>query len=136
MKKTSHAKKGEAFLEYCIVMVLVVIMLIIVINVFSFVSLKVQLDKITDDLLQVATYTGSFGTKFDEAKQNLEDTYFDFEVTVDVSEWHSQPDKTVQLGEVMQVTVTKDTELKGCGGFSIPITVSSTRAGLSEKYWK
>lgn len=136
MKKVSHAKKGEAFIEHCIVMLLVVMMLIIIINVFSFVSLKVQLDKMSDDLLQVATYTGGFGTEFYQAKQNLEDTFFDFEVAVSASEWYSQSDKSVQLGNVMTVTVTKDTELKGCGGFSIPMVVSTTRSGLSEKYWK
>lgn len=136
MKIASYAKKGEAFIEHCVVMVLVVIMLVIVINVFSFISLKVQLDKMSDDLLQIATYTGSFGTEFEDAKQNLEDTFFDFNVTVTASEWYSQADKKVQLGKVMTVTVTKDTELKGCGGFSIPMTVSSEHSGLSEKYWK
>ena len=136
MKKISPAKRGEAFIEHCIVMVLVVMMLVIIINVFSFISVKVQLDKISDDLLQVAAYTGGFGEKFNEAKQNLEDTFFDFDVTVSADEWYSQSDKTVQLGNVMTVTVTRNTSLKGSGGFSIPMTVSSTRSGLSERYWK
>ena len=44
--------------------------------------------------------------------------------------------RRVQLGTRMWVTISKDTYIKGLGIFKIPVTVSVTRSGLSERYWK
>lgn len=44
--------------------------------------------------------------------------------------------KRVQLGDKMEVTVSVETYVRGLGVFKIPITVTSHRSGISEKYWK
>jgi len=36
----------------------------------------------------------------------------------------------------MTVKIDVTTHLKGLGIFKIPVTVSVTRSGISEKYWK
>lgn len=36
----------------------------------------------------------------------------------------------------MEVTVSVETYVRGLGVFKIPITVTSHRSGISEKYWK
>jgi hypothetical protein len=38
--------------------------LILAINIFNFITLKVEMDQIADDLIEVATYTGEFGEDF------------------------------------------------------------------------
>ena len=55
---------------------------------------------------------------------------------VNLCRYFNVPYKKVQLGDVMRVTVTVNTNVQGIGVIEIPITARSTRSGISEKYWK
>ena len=61
LKRLLSCKKGEGYIEMCIGVIAFVMVLVIAINIFSFITLKVEIDQIAEYLIEVATYTGEFG---------------------------------------------------------------------------
>jgi hypothetical protein len=59
-----------------------------------------------------------------------------YDLECDADEYFNVDYRRVQLGTRMSVTVSYDTYIKGLGIFKIPITVTVTKSGLSERYWK
>ena len=135
MKRILSSKRGEGYVDVCVGVVVFVIVLVIGINIFSFVSERVKMDQIAEELLEAATYTGEFGEDFfDTEDYYLED--YDHYIDYGAPRYFNQPLYRVQLGERMWVKVYKQVNIKGIGGFQIPVTLTVTRSGLSEKYWK
>ena len=79
---------------------------------------------------------GSFGDEFWARDDDLLDEYFYYDIDYDAEEYFNSAYERVQLGKVMSVTVTVHTNVKGLGVFKIPVTLSVTRSGISQKYWK
>ena len=129
-------KKAEGYIDVCVGVVVFTMVLVIAINIFSFITLKVEMDHIAEELIEAATYSGSFDTRFDQCCADMQDDYFDFDVDYDADSYFNSTYERVQLGERMWVTVSVRTYVRGLGVFKIPVTVSVTRSGLSEKYWK
>ena len=136
MRKLLKNKRGEGYVDVCVGVVVFVIILVIAINIFSFITLRVEMDQIADELLEVATYNGCFGSEFRDRDADLLDQYYYYDISIDADEYYNSAYKRVQLGHVMSVTVTVQTDIKGLGVFKIPVTLSVTRSGLSQKYWK
>jgi hypothetical protein len=136
MLKNILNKKAEGYIDVCVGVVVFVMVLVIAINIFSFITLKVEMDQIAEELIEASTYYGGFDTRFDTCCEDMQDDYFDFDVSYGADSYFNATYERVQLGERMWVTVSKQTYVKGLGIFKIPITVSVTRSGLSEKYWK
>ena len=136
MLKAIRNKKAEGYIDTCVGVVVFVMVLVIAINIFSFITLKVEMDQIAEELIEAATYSGSFDTRFDQSCADMQDDYFDFDVDYDADSYFNSTYERVQLGERMWVTVSVRTYVRGLGVFKIPVTVSVTRSGLSEKYWK
>ena len=136
LKRVLSSRKGEGYIDLCVGVVVFVMVMVIAINIFSFVTLKVEIDQIADELIKAATYAGAFGEEFLDTETFLKDTYFDCDVSYGAYEYLPVYDSRVQLGIRMWVTVSKQTYVKGLGVFKIPVTVSVTRSGLSERYWK
>lgn len=134
MKKHIALKKGEGYIDVCIGVVVFVALLVITLNLFNFVSIRTQMDQIADELIEIATYTGCFGEKYEEEKSNLKSDYFDFDTSYGADGFYES--NKVQLGDKMWVTVSVDTEVKGVGIFKIPVTLRVKKSGISEKYWK
>ena len=136
IKKILSSRKGEGYIDVCIGIVVFVMILILAINIFNFITLKVEMDQIADDLIEVATYTGEFGEDFWWADVYNLEKYFMYDLECDADEYFNVDYRRVQLGTRMSVTVSYDTYIKGLGIFKIPITVTVTKSGLSERYWK
>lgn len=136
MLKAIRNKKAEGYIDICVGVVVFVIVLVIAINIFSFITLKVEMDQIAEELIDAATYSGSFDTRFDQCCADMQDDYFGFNVDYGADSYFNSAYERVQLGERMWVTVSVRTYVRGLGVFKIPVTVSVTRSGLSEKYWK
>jgi hypothetical protein len=136
MLKAICNKKAEGYIDTCVGVVVFVMVLVIAINIFSFITLKVEMDQIAEELIEAATCSGSFDTRFDQCCADMQDDYFDFDVDYDADSYFNSTYERVQLGERMWVTVSVRTYVRGLGVFKIPVTVSVTRSGLSEKYWK
>lgn len=136
LKKMLSSNKGEGYIDICISVVVFVMILVIAINLFSFITLKVEMSQIADDLIKAATYAGEFGEDFENADLYNKDEFFYYDIETGADEYYNSALKRVQLGARMWVTISKETYIKGLGIFQIPITVSVTRSGLSERYWK
>ena len=136
MLKTILNKKAEGYIDICVGVVAFVMVLVIAINIFSFITLKAQMDQIAEELISAATYSGGFDSRFDTCCADMQEDYFDFDVDYGADSYFNATYERVQLGQRMWVTVSVQTHVKGLGVFKIPVTVSVTRSGLSERYWK
>lgn len=134
-KRIFKTKKGEGYVDVCIATLIFVMLTVIALNIFSFITLKADMDQIADELITVATHTGEFGEEFNEHDINLQDQYFLFDMSFGADEFFSS-DAKVQLGHTMWVEVYVDTTVKGLGLFEIPVSLSVKRSGISERYWK
>ena len=134
MKKYIKGKSGEGYIDVCIAVVIFVTLLVIALNLFNFVSIRTQMDQIADELIEIATYTGCFGEKYEEEKSNLKSDYFDFDTSYGADSFYES--NKVQLGDKMWVIVSIDTQIQGAGIFKIPVTLRVKKSGISEKYWK
>ena len=136
LKRIMKSKSGEGYVDMCVGVVVFVMVLVIAINIFSFITMRIEMDQIADELLEVATYNGSFGTDFWNRDSNLLDDYYYYDVDYGADEYFNSTYHRVQLGHVMWVEVSVTTNIKGLGVFKIPVTLTVKRSGLSQKYWK
>ena len=136
MRNKIKNRRGEGYVDMCIGVIVFVMILVIAINIFSFITLRVDMDQIADELIDCATYNGSFGADYSARATELKDQYFDFNSSYDADEYFNRNYRRVQLGDTMYVTVTVTTDIRGLGVFKIPVTLSVTRSGLSQRYWK
>ena len=135
-KTVSRNKRGEGYVDVCIGVIAFVIVIVIAINIFSFITLRSDMELVADELLETATYTGCFGTDYGNMKTMLKSDYFDFDTNEGAESFFNAAYKRVQLGDTMWVEVRVTTYLRGVGAFKIPVTLTVKRSGISEKYWK
>ena len=55
IRKILHSKKGEGYVDMCVGVVVFVMILVIAINIFSFITLRIEMDQIADELIEAAT---------------------------------------------------------------------------------
>ncbi|MEE1075085.1 MAG: DUF4320 family protein [Acutalibacteraceae bacterium] len=135
IKKIFSSKKGEGYVDICIATVIFVMLTVIALNIFSFITLKNDMDQIADNLIIAATHSGEFGEDFSDVDMDMIDNYFYYELDYGAEEFFTSGEK-VQLGDRMWVEIWVDTSIKGLGIFEIPVTVKVKRFGISEAYWK
>lgn len=136
MKKVIKSKKGEGYIDVVIGIFAMMMVLVVVLNIFQFLTLKQDLDEISGQLIETATFNGCFDSEFDERVKSLQSQFFDFDVDTDAESYFNATYERVQLGDQMDVYVSVETFVQGLGMFRIPVTVTSHRSGISEKYWK
>lgn len=135
-KKIISCKHGEGYVDMCVGVIAFVMILVIAINIFSFITLRIEMDQIADELLETATYNGSFDTAFWDRNSDLSDEYYRYDVEYGADEYFNSTYHRVQLGHVMWVKISVTTDIKGLGIIRIPVTLTVHRSGLSQKYWK
>lgn len=136
LKRLLKNKKGEGYIDICVGVIVFVMVLVIAINIFSFVTLRIEMDQIADELIESATYSGCFSTDFWDRDDDMLGEYFYYDIDYGADRYFNTTYKRVQLGNKMWVEVSVDTYIKGLGMFKIPVTLKVHKSGLSEKYWK
>ncbi len=136
LKRLLKNKNGEGYIDICVGVVVFVMVLVIAINIFSFVTLRIEMDQIADELIEAATYSGCFGTDFWDRDDDMLDEYYYYDIDYGADSYFNTTYKRVQLGNKMWVEVSLQTYVKGLGVFRIPVTLKVHKSGLSEKYWK
>ncbi len=136
MKKIITSKKAEGYIDVVVGIFAILMVVVVVLNIFQFMTLKQDLDEISGQLIETATFNGCFDSEFDERVESLRNQFFDFQVDTDAESYFNAHYKRVQLGDQMDVYVSMETYIQGLGMFRIPVTVTSHRSGISEKYWK
>ena len=136
IKKLMRSKRGEGYIDTAISVVVFVMILVVAINIFSFIALKQEMDQIAEELIEAATYAGSFEGEFWNRDSELLNQYYYYGIYTSAEKYYNSTYRRVQLGDTMTVKIDVTTHLKGLGIFKIPVAVSVTRSGISEKYWK
>ncbi len=136
MKKIITSKKAEGYIDVVVGIFAILMVVVVVLNIFQFMTLKQDLDEISGQLIETATFNGCFDSEFDERVESLQNQFFDFQVDTDAESYFNAHYKRVQLGDQMDVYISVETYIQGLGMFKIPVTVTSHRSGISEKYWK
>ena len=130
MRKLLCSQRGEGYIDVCII-VLVVIMILALFNAAAPVmTVKMQLDNFADELVREAEISGRIGAETTARARVLsEKTGLSPKI-----EW-SRNGK-IPLNQEFTVTLTVTLDI-GFGGFgSFPVTLTSKASGKSEVYWK
>ena len=135
VKKILHSKKGDGYVDICIGVIAFVMVLVIALNIFEFVTLRVEMDQIADELIEAATFSGEFNDDFFNTDSAMLDDYYYYDIDWGADKYFNTAYDRVQLGDRMWVEISVDTHIKGLG-IKIPITLRVKKSGLSERYWK
>ena len=130
MRKLLCSKRGEGYIDVCII-VLVVIMILALFNAAAPVmTVKMQLDNFADELVREAEISGRIGAETTARARVLsEKTGLSPKI-----EWSRNGKIPLNQEFTVTLTVTLD---NGFGGFgSFPVTLTSKASGKSEVYWK
>ena len=134
LKKILTSKKGEMYIDAVVTLLVVIALLVFSLSVLRVAPVQSRLDTIADQLIELACYKGCFDSEFyarvEQIKQSNSD--LQLEITSGADKWFNDSLHRVQLGESMHVTVRCEFKFMG----SKPITLTATRTGVSENYWK
>ncbi len=127
-------KRAEGYIDVCVTVVVFVMLILSIIHVSGLFILHQQVDVVCDNILEAATASGRFDTEVHSMAAAMKAQYFDFDYQTQAAHYHSG--KCVQLGEPMTVTVKLHTYFQLFGDIQVPMTITVTKSGLSERYWK
>ena len=130
MRKLLRSKRGEGYIDVCIIVLVVIMMLALFTAAAPVMTAKMQLDNSADELVREAEVSGRIGAETTARARVLsEKTGLSPKI-----EW-SRNGK-IPLNQEFTVTLTVTLDI-GFGGFgSFPVTLTSKASGKSEVYWK
>lgn len=129
--------KAEGYIDTVVCVMAAMMVIVLALNVFSFLKLKQDMDHFAKELIDTATTYGRTNEQTIERYNELcEELGFRPAVSYSGTDFYNSSTGTVQLGDTIHVTVTYSTYVKGLGVFKIPITLKTSFSGLSQKYWK
>ena len=137
MLKLLKNKRGENYIDTVVGVVAAMMVIVVALNIFSFLTLKQDLDYYAKEMVEVCC---SYGKTCDEVQDRDEELSAELGLDPDLSfngtEYFNATKRTVQYGEVIVVELTYRTYVRGLGVFRIPVTLTAKHSGLSRKYWK
>ena len=137
MKKLLNRKGEGTYIDSVVFILVAVIFIAFILNLFSIISAKQQLDVCADQPTRQIQLAGEVNSTTDSLFQSLCGDLGAVEnvsYTVDTT-YHSG--SKIQLGTPFRVTVTATAYLGGFGDFGLfPIELTASGAGISEEYWK
>lgn len=137
LKQLLPSERGDSSYISSFVYILVAVVLIVfIINVFRIISIKQEMDHMTDPLVKQIQLNGGTSVETDALFSILSGQLDEVE---GISYQVSGPGNAsrIQIGTPFYVTVTGRCHLGGFWKFNlISITVRSQGAGVSEHYWK
>ena len=130
-------KRGENYIETVVGVIAAMMVIVVALNVFSLLTLKQNLDYYAKEMVEVCC---SYGKTCDEVQDRevelARELGFKPDLSFSGTEYYNARKYAVQYGEVIVVTVTYRTYVRGLGVFKIPVTLTAKHSGLSRKYWK
>ena len=133
-----NSRSGEGYVDTVVGVLCFCLLLVFIINCFSLLTAKMNMDHYAKELLKTATVEGrTSGTAITNRQTQLRaETGITPNTTTWTAEYFNASQRTVQYGQKIELRITYRTEFKGFGIFSIPVTMTSTHSGLSQRYWK
>jgi len=136
MRKILSNKRGDGYIEIAVAVLVIAFILLLVISVWSLITLKQDMRYMCSELIDTATKTGKVGS---EVYSRFSELCAESGITPEIEFTAAYFDTTsgkVQLGDVISCKLTHNLVLKGFGGFTLPISVTVEQSGLSRIYWK
>ena len=138
-------KKGEGYIDTAVKFLIAIALVVFAVNVFTMFKTYRDLDIMSKEILEVATYYGTTDTNNEKVKHAIEVyqketglTTTDVKITTEDGGYAEGSNTNVQLGKTITVIVSDDHPIIGFGVFSdvVSIPMSTHHTGLSEVYWK
>ncbi len=144
IKQILKSQKGESnYVSAMIYILVAVVCIAFIINIFSIVSAKQQLDYMADQMTKQIQLAGGVNSDTDSLFNQLSSSISGASnVRYEIEADYKTPTPTgmrnaIQLSTPFHLTISADTILGGFGDFiPVQITVTSKGSGVSEKYWK
>lgn len=130
LKKLKAGRSGEGYIDVCVLVLCVMLVIALAVKVLPVYIMKQQLDTYATELVREAEITGRVGSE-----TNLRASVLSERMGIDPDISWSQTGR-IQLNSEVTVTVTLDVDI-GFGGLgSFPIELTAMATGKSEVYWK
>lgn len=131
MKKILKSKRGEGYIDVCVLVLCAVLVIALAVRVLPVFIAKNQLDTYATELCREAEISGRVGSETSRRAAVLtEQTGLSPRISWSMA-------GSIQLNEEITVTLTLDMNIGLFGGFgSFPITLRSEASGKSEVYHK
>lgn len=131
VKRLLKDKRGEGFVDVCVLVLAIAMVLALVVRIAPVFVAKQNLDVFADELVRTAEINGQVGSATNAKAADLrEQTGLDPNIS-----W-SDTGK-IQLGNEVEVTLTTTVNIGLFGEFaSFPVTLTAKASGTSEVYWK
>ena len=137
MKILSQKKAEGTYISTVVFVLIAVIFIGLVINLFSIIAAKSQMDTAADQLTRQIQLAGEVSADTDRLFSDITGHISAAENIRYTVSTHYLTGKKIQLATPFSVTVTGTAYLGGFGEFNIfPINLVSYGAGVSEEYWK
>lgn len=138
------SKKAEAtYISTVVYIFIAVLILAFIINVFSIISVKQQLDHCADQMVKQIQLSGGINADTDTLFNYLSGQITGATgITYSVDSTYKTPrpagiHNAIQLGTPFYITITGEANLGGFWRLNISrITIVARGAGVSERYWK
>lgn len=128
--------RGEGYIDVVVSVLVSMMIIVLALNVFSFLTIKQDMDYFAKEMIEAATANGTTIGRTIDRYYELEEETGIYPSCYWSTTYYNTSERTVQLGDTITVTLNYDTYLKGFGIFKIPITLTAKHSGLSQKYWK
>lgn len=129
-----------SYMDTVIGMFALMLLIVLIINVFSFLTLKQNLDYVSSQLAEIAASDGAVNERVPALFQKLcADFGWDsseVSYTFEGSDFMPGNADAIQYGNLIRVEVRCKTTLNGTGIFTLPLNVSSSADAISGKYRK
>lgn len=131
MKRLLKNKQGEGFIDVCVLILAVVMVLALATRVLPVFVAKQNLDVFADELIRTAEINGEVGSATNSKADELrEQTGLHPNIS-----WSKSG--RIQLGNEVELILTTTVNIGLFGEFSsFPITLTAEATGTSEVYWK
>ena len=136
MIQALKSKKGEGYIDVVVSLIVIMIVVVLALNVFRFLTLRMDMDYFAREMVKIATVCGATsGSDINNRCNELkEETGINPTITWTGTTYFSG--SNVQYGDSIRVTLTYQAELAGLGIAKIPVTLTARYSGLSQQYWK
>ena len=136
MKKLIKSKQGDGYIDVAVSVLVSMMLLVLALNVFSFLTIKQDMDYYSKELIYSATAYGKTTGEVSIRQSELSSETGLYPSIAWQTTYFNASAKTVQYGDTITAMLTYNTYFKGFGVFKIPITLTAKYSGLSMKYWK
>lgn len=136
MKNLLKNKRGDGYIDVVVAVFAFMMLIILSLNVFTFLTIKQDMDYFAKEMVECATVDGrTSGATYDRYYELVDEVGFSPSYSWTAT-YYNPSYKTVQYGDTITVNLTYRTYVQGFGIFRIPITLTSNYSGLSQRYWK